>query len=126
LKTTDAYFEYVNGEHFDDLVALFGPGAELRGPGTELRLGAVQIRDYYERAFAPWREHADRPTRTLEAGSTILIEVRFCGRLAVGTPIEFDAVDIFDLDVDGAIARLSSWYDSHWVRKQIANTEADR
>jgi hypothetical protein len=33
--------------------------------------------------------------------------------------VGFDAVDVFDLDDDARIARLSSWYDSHAVREQL-------
>ena len=33
--------------------------------------------------------------------------------------MEFDAVDVFDFDDDGKITRLSSWYDSHAVRRRL-------
>ncbi len=40
--------------------------------------------------------------------------------------MEFDAIDVFDLDDDGRIVKLSSWYDSHAVRKALrAALEAD-
>ena len=54
------------------------------------------------------------------------VEIHFTGRLENGAPIEFDAIDVFDLDDDGRIVKLTSWYDSHAVRKTLrAALEAD-
>ena len=47
------------------------------------------------------------------------VEIHFTGRLENGAPIEFDAVDVFDLDDEGRIVKLTSWYDSHAVRKTL-------
>jgi hypothetical protein len=33
--------------------------------------------------------------------------------------MEFDAIDVFDLDAHGQITKLSSWYDSHAVRSAL-------
>jgi ketosteroid isomerase-like protein len=119
------YFELVDGERFDELIALFGPDAELIGPGTAPRRGADEIRDYYERAFAPYVDHSDRPTRTIRAGSTVVVEIRFRGELKNGAELEFDAVDVFDLAGDGRISRLSSWYDSHRVRTLLERAHSE-
>jgi len=48
-----------------------------------------------------------------------VVEIRFAGALASGARVAFDAVDVFDIDDGGRIARLSSWYDSHAVREQL-------
>ena len=31
----------------------------------------------------------------------------------------FQAVDVFDLDAEGRIAKLVTWYDSHLVRSRL-------
>ncbi len=46
-------------------------------------------------------------------------EIDFRGRTEDGRPVTFKAVDVFDL-VDGKIARVSIWYDTHGVRRQLA------
>lgn len=113
------YFALANEESFDELIALFTPDAVLLAPGTKPRQGEAAIREYYEKAFAPYPEHCDEPTRFIEAGATVVAEIHFKGKLATGGEIEFDAVDVFDLTEDGRIARLSSWYDSHYARQLI-------
>ena len=59
----------------------------------------------------------------LVSGTTATVEIRFEGRLACGTPLAFDAVDVFDVR-DGLISRLSSWYDSHAVRAALLDALA--
>lgn len=119
MSAVEEYFELVDGERFDELLELFDPAAELIAPGTAPRTGREAIRDYYERAFAPYAEHRDEPTRIVAAGDVVLAEVHFRGVPASGEAIEFDAVDVFDLGDGGRIRRLSSWYDSHWVRSRL-------
>ena len=53
------------------------------------------------------------------AESTATVEITFTGALESGERMEFDAVDVFDFDESGKIARLSSWYDSHAVSRRL-------
>ena len=78
---------------------------------------------YFERALAPYPEHRDEPGRVLVDGDAAAIEIRFTGRLASGAEVAFDAVDVMDVR-DGRIARLTSWYDSHAVRRALAEARA--
>lgn len=118
-----AYFEGINQERYADVGALFAADGELRAPGSAVRRGPAAIADYFASALRLYPEHYDDPVRVVVAGSTALVEIHYTGRLASGTVVEFDAVDVFDLDGAGAIARLSSWYDSHQVRQLL---RADR
>ena len=117
--TLDAYFEGLNTERYDDVVALFAGGAELIAPGVSLRSGHEALAEYFRAALRPYPEHRDQPTRVILAESTATVEITFTGALASGERMEFDAVDVFDFDESGKIARLSSWYDSHAVRKRL-------
>jgi ketosteroid isomerase-like protein len=118
-EAVDAYFAGVNSERFEDVAALFAPDGALIAPGTPPRRGA-DIAAYFAAALAPYSDHHDEPTRVVVAGQTVTVEIHFTGRTATGAPLEFDAVDVFDFDGEGRIARLSSWYDSHLVRKKLA------
>lgn len=118
-EVPDRYFAIVNAERWDKLEEMFAPQAELIAPGTRRRRGLEEIRDYYERSLAPYPEHEDRATRWICSGQTAVAEIAFTGRTREGVVISFEAVDVFDLDEDGRIVKLSSWYDSAWVRKLI-------
>lgn len=113
------YFDVVNSESWEELGTIFTEDAELRAMGTKPRHGLAEIRDYYERAFAPYPRHTDRATRLIRSGDTVVAEIHFDGVTDSGVELSFDAVDVFDLAADGRIAKLSSWYDSAWVRKQL-------
>jgi ketosteroid isomerase-like protein len=119
MSTVQAYFDGINAERYDDVGALFGDDGVLRAPGVSPRVGAEQIASYFRAALAPYPKHYDDPVRIIEAGSVVTVEIHFTGELENGAPMEFDAVDVFDLDADGKIVKMSSWYDSHAVRKTL-------
>jgi ketosteroid isomerase-like protein len=114
-----AYFDAINGEDYAAVDRLFTADAELVAPGVEPRRGPAEIAEYLRAALAPYPDHVDEPTRIIDAGSTVVVEIRFAGALASGARVAFDAVDVFDLGDDGRIVRLSSWYDSHAVRERL-------
>jgi ketosteroid isomerase-like protein len=118
----DAYFNGLNTEDWQGLEALMCEDAELWAPGADRR-GAPAVAAYFRDALAPYPDHRDEPGRRFIDGSTAVVEIRFVGRMATGAPMEFDAVDVFDLR-DGQIARLTSWYDSHEVRRTLAAGQA--
>ena len=51
------------------------------------------------------------------------VEIAYEGELANGRAIAFDAVNIYRLE-DGAIVRLSQWYDTHRVRRLLLEAQA--
>jgi ketosteroid isomerase-like protein len=113
----DAYFGGLDREDWAALGALFADDAELVAPGAHRR-GAAAVARYFRDALASYPEHRDQPGRRLIAGNTATVEIRFSGRTASGAAIEFDAIDVFDVH-RGRIARLTSWYDSHEVRRAL-------
>lgn len=119
MSTVQAYFDGINEERYDDVGALFAADGVMIAPGTEPRVGPEQVASYFRAALRLYPEHYDDPTRIIEAGSTVTVEIHFTGRLENGAPLEFDAIDVFDLDDQGRIVKLSSWYDSHAVRKAL-------
>lgn len=123
-QTVQAYFDGVNAERYADVGALFAPDGELRAPGTDVLVGPEAVATYFAAALRLYPEHFDDPVRVVAMGATALVEIHYTGRLASGATIEFDAVDVFDLDDQGRIASLSSWYDSHRVRQQMRAARA--
>ena len=120
----EAYFNGLPSEDWTGLKALLCDDAQLEAPGAR-RSGAQAVAQYFRDALAPYPEHLDEPGRRLIDGTSVAVEIRFVGRMANGTPIAFDAVDVFDIrDRDGRIARLTSWYDSHEVRRELLAGQA--
>jgi ketosteroid isomerase-like protein len=119
-----AYFDGINEERYADVGALFAPDGVLLAPGLPPRRGREEIAGYFAAALAPYPVHRDEPTRTVLADRTATVEITFTGALASGAPMTFDAVDVFDFDGEGRIARLTTWYDSHLVRGRLAAAQA--
>jgi hypothetical protein len=120
----DGYFDGINEERFEDVAALFTPDAVLRAPGFPPRRGREAIAAYLRGVLAAYPVHRDQPTRTLLAGRTAAVEIHYTGRLADGTPLEFEAVDVFDFTPDAQIASLRTWYDSAAVLGDLAKAAA--
>jgi uncharacterized protein (TIGR02246 family) len=115
-----AYFAAVNAEDWAALAGLWEPDAELIATGAGPRHGREAILAYYPRVLAGYAEHEDRPVRYITDGSTVVVEVSFTGRTTAGRAVAFDAVDVFDLAPgSGRIRRLSTWYDTAAVRRQV-------
>jgi ketosteroid isomerase-like protein len=114
----DAYFAGVNEERYDDVAALFAPDATVTAPGAGT-IRRPEIAAYLARALAAYPRHHDEPTRIILADRTATIEISFTGELADGRAIAFDALDVFDFDAQGRIARLTTWFDSYGLRKQL-------
>lgn len=112
------YFDALNHEDHDELATIWAPSAELLAVGARPRHGTDEISEYYRRLFDPWATHVDEPTRIVVAEGLVVAEIRFRGRTHTGRELEFDAVDVFDLD-DDRVRRLSIWYDLAWVRRQL-------
>jgi hypothetical protein len=116
--TLEAYFAAVNEDRFEDVAALFTPTATITAPGA----GTVKQPDiaaYLTKALSGYPAHHDEPTRTLLAENAATVEITFTGELADGTKIAFDALDVFDFDDEARITKLTTWFDSHKLFKQL-------
>lgn len=109
----DAYFGAVNEDRTADVAALFAPDAVVHAPMYDPVHGRAAIEQYYVRLLRTFPEHEDRPWRHTYHDDRAIIEVRFDARLRSGGSITLEALDVFEFDVDGCIAKLTTWYDSH-------------
>ncbi len=117
-ETIEAYFNAINSEDFDTLASLWHPDAEWRAVAARPRRGKDDVVTYYPKVFELYPEHHDEPTRIIEDGDTIVVEISFNGKTPAGKPITFEAIDVFDLE-DGLIKRFSSWFDMDELRAQF-------
>lgn len=120
--TVTRYFELVNADRFDELRELFAADIVLDMAGASRRDGVDAAVAYYARALAPLPDHVDDPVSIVRSadGRRVAVEIAFRGRTVEGLPVEFTAVDLFDLDDDGRIARLRSFYDTAAVTAALA------
>lgn len=112
------YFEALNAEDWPRFAEVWADTAELQAVGSRARHGRQDIMSYFLPLFEPWARHVDRPTRFIVAGDTVVVEIVFTGLTPAGKELNFAALDVFDLS-EGVIARLVTWYDLSWVRKQL-------
>lgn len=115
----DRYFHLMNNEQWDEFADLWADDAVLIAVGVPPRHGRDEIVAHYGRLFRAFTEHLDTPTRVLECGDAVTVEVRFDGTTPDGRTVSFDAVDVFDVS-DGRIVRLSNWYDLVHVRRMLS------
>ncbi|MCR6030083.1 hypothetical protein GGQ22_01325 [Nocardioides sp. zg-579] len=113
-----AYFESINTEDFDRLETLWTDDVTLRAVGQKPRQGRDAVMAYFRPLFARWAKHLDTPTRVITSANVSVVEVSFIGTTSAGKELTFDAVDVFDLSGD-RISALSTWYDLHWLVKQV-------
>lgn len=118
-EVIDRYFELMNAERWDEFADLWTDDAVVLAVGVPPRHGPDEILHHYTKLFRAWKEHVDTPTRVLECGDAVTVEVTFDGVTSYGRSVSFDAVDVIDV-VDGKIARLTNWYDLVLVRKMLA------
>jgi ketosteroid isomerase-like protein len=116
---TPIYFNSLNNERWEEFRDIWHPDADFSAVGARPRHGVDDVLEYFRGVFRPWKVHDDQPVRVLLSGDSATIEVHFKGVAHDGREIEFDAVDVFDLD-GGRIRRLSNWYDIELVRRWLA------
>ncbi len=117
-EVVDVYFAAINSENWDALAEMWHPDAVWQAIGARPRHGKEDVLAYYPRALALFPEHHDEPTRIIEDGDTVVVEIAFTGVTPDGKPVSFEAVDVFDIE-DGLIVKFSSWFDMDLLRAQL-------
>lgn len=113
------YFRCINEEDWDSFTSLWTDDAVVLAAGARPRRGVEDLMTLYRKMFDHWPAHVDIPGRTFIDGDTVTVEVHFVGTTDHGRELEFDAVDVIDLEGD-RIKRLTNWYDTSKVRAMIA------
>lgn len=115
------YFEYINADRFEELREIFAPDVRLGMAGAKERRGVDAAVAYYPLALAPLPQHVDDPVHVVcsDDRRRVAVEIAFTGTTTGGRPVEFTAVDLFDLGDDGRITRLRSFYDTAGVARQL-------
>lgn len=125
-KAVLRYFELINADRFEELRAIFADDIELAMAGASTRRGVDDAIAYYPRALAPLPQHVDDPVSVVTSsdGRRCSVEIAFTGAMANGRPVEFTAVDLFDLDDEGRVIRLRSFYDTALVTDMLRSDGA--
>jgi ketosteroid isomerase-like protein len=112
------YFDALNGEDWEGFRALWADDAAVLAVGARPRYGVDDVMNLYRSIFEHWSRHLDVPGRTLVDGDTVTVEVHFVGTTDEGREVEFDAVDVIDLEGE-RIKRVTTWYDTARVSALI-------
>ena len=113
------YFDAINTEDWDKLASLWVDDAELNVVAARPRRGKADVLGYYPKALAPFPKHYDDPYRISVDGDVVTVEIEFTGEMADGRPVQFLAVDVFDMR-EGRLWKMSSWFNIEDVRRQTA------
>jgi ketosteroid isomerase-like protein len=113
------YFDAVNSENWESLRSVWSDDVVVLAVGARPRSGIEDVMGLYTKMFDHWPQHNDIAGRTLVDGNTVTVEVHFVGTTDDGRELEFDAVDVIDIE-GGKIKRLTNWYDTSKVRAMIA------
>ena len=113
-----AYFSAINEERWEDLGNLLDEDAQYLPVGGRLRVGRETVVEGFQGLFRAWSEHLDDAQQIIVEGEAGAALVRFRGVTTAGLPIEFDAVDYFQLR-EGRLWKWSTWYDLPAVRAAI-------
>lgn len=112
------YFAAVNSEDFDTLRRVLHPEIELTACMSRPRQGLESVIRFFRAVFERYPVHSDIPTRLICDADAVVADIHFEGRTDTGIDITFEAVDVFDL-TDGRIRRLSQWFDSADLQRQL-------
>lgn len=111
LAVVKDYFTALNDEDWDLMASVLHPELDLIPSGSRPRIGSDKAIAMFQKIFERFPVHQDNPTRFLESGNTVVVEITFNGATQDRQEVSFDAVDIFDVE-DGRISRLSQWFDT--------------
>ncbi len=121
----ETYFRAVNTRDWDAMATALAEDVVLRPVGVPPVRGRDAALAYYPDVLAKFEQAHDEVVRVAVAGDVVTVEIVFTGRTHDGAPVSFDAVDVFDLDAEGRIHRLSLWYDTRGVIRQIRAVPSD-
>jgi len=115
----EAYFQAVNARDWEALANVFAEDVRFQPVGSRPRAGREDVLAYYPPLLEGFAAHHDEPVRIHVAGDVVTVEIAFEGRTIDGAEVRFDAVELFELDADGRIRRLSLWYDTREVARHV-------
>lgn len=102
------YYDLVDAENYDDLVALFTDNVSYERPGQDAIEGRDALRTFYEEG-RPLDDGSHEVHDVLVDGDTVAVRGSFSGRQN-GKHVGFGFADIHEFD-DGAIARRYTFTD---------------
>jgi ketosteroid isomerase-like protein len=102
------YYELVDAERYDDLVALFAEDVSYERPGQDPIEGRAALRTFYEEG-RPLTDGSHEVHDVVVDGDTIAVRGTFSGRQG-GERIGFGFADIHEFD-GGEIAQRHSFTD---------------
>ena len=103
-----SYYEYVDAEQYDDLVACFSEEIRYERPGQEPIVGRSELRSFYLDG-RPLDDGSHEIHDVVVDGGTVAVRGTFSGRQG-GDRVEFDFADFHELE-DGEIRRRYTFTD---------------
>jgi ketosteroid isomerase-like protein len=116
-----SYYKAVNDSRWDDVVAYFHPDATLHIPGQEPKVGADEIRRFYEAHGRHAVKHHDDVPLLMVDGNRVLTLVDHHGVGRGGEPIHFWTTGVVTID-NGRFRQYRVIFDTmelpQWMRER--------
>lgn len=108
-STVDKYYEFVDANDVEGLLALFAPDAWYERPGYDRLTGRTALQKFYsdDRVIDSGRHTI---LRTIESEGAVAIEGRFDGRLKDGRLVSLGFADFFELSGELIQGRRTYFY----------------
>lgn len=108
-ETVRRYYEIVDANDIEGLVALFAPDAEYRRPGYEPLIGRERIEEFYrgERVIVDGRHTIEE---LVDNGDSVAVRGGFSGNLRDGSTTRAEFADFFQPSPNGRFARRITYF----------------
>ncbi|MBB5872721.1 ketosteroid isomerase-like protein [Allocatelliglobosispora scoriae] len=103
------YYECVDNNDVEGLVALFQPDAVYRRPGYPAMVGHAEMAAFY-RGGRKFSGGAHAFTAVLDTGTHVAVHGEFAGTLHGGTSMTLRFADFFEVGADGLFSRRDTYY----------------
>jgi ketosteroid isomerase-like protein len=117
------YFQALNDDDLDGVLALFDPEVELHAPVDFHARGVEAAARFYRMLPAIYPEHLDLPVEIIAEGNQAAVFIDFRGTTEDGIFVEFKAIDWFVVK-DGKIEKLTICFDSQFTARLLGQSPA--
>lgn len=113
------YFDLVNNDAVDELLALWDENGTFDMPLRGRLQGKEEIKKFYQSLPALYAEHHDGPVKSVISGNQAVIKVVVTNTTPAGKTISFDAFSWMTFGADGKLTSIEAMFDTAKLLKDL-------
>ena len=111
-QTVAEYFASIRAMDVERCLALFAPGAEQQDPvGAPANTGKEAIHAFFTQIFAGFQEVTVTEDSVFPGGNSVAVKWTGRGVVQNGNTVDFEGIDVIDINDEGKIIRSRSFWD---------------